>query len=244
MARQTLGDIFNAARSYLDTDELNFPNPLLDTLLKRIWFQAITMEREWRFFQRAGHKAVTAGNPYVPMTFDTLLAPTPATRLMTVMWEGAPLTWREASILVREAGTSGTPSFYTELNEGTQRNIFLSPAPSSDGQLTVEFYQEPQYPSDVAVDPLNPYTAGFVDLPPEFDPALLEGVLAEMYMREEDVDLYDTHRSMFLEQMGSIRNRWRESLATPLVMAGRARLPGEQPGGWYWPGYMKQPVAR
>ena len=71
MARLTLGDMFNNVREYLDTDDLNFPDDLLNMLLHRLWFQAVTMEREWRFFQRQGSIPVAAGTALVPMAFDT-----------------------------------------------------------------------------------------------------------------------------------------------------------------------------
>ena len=71
MARLTVGEIFDNVRTYLDTDDLNFPNDLLNMMLQRLWFQAVTMEREWRFFQRQGTVAVPSGSAAVPMAFDT-----------------------------------------------------------------------------------------------------------------------------------------------------------------------------
>ena len=245
MPRLMLSDIFDNARSYLDTDELNFPDPLLDMLMRRLWFQAVTMEREWRFFQRWGSVdiVVDEDNPpthYVPLAFDTLVAATPATRIMGVLWNGDPLVWREASVLVRGAtDSSGQPVYYSELNEGLQRNLYLAPAPGYSGTVRCEFYQEPQYPVLVP----GQYDVLFSDLPEEFEPALQEGLIAEMYMREEDPDLYDVHRQMFLEQMGSIRNRWKESLFTPIVMAGRARSPAGSSAGFDDRGALRQPAA-
>lgn len=241
MARLSLTEIFNNVRSYLDTDELNFPNDLLNMLLERIWFQSVTMEREWRFFQRAGSLPVAAGTARVPYTFDTLpTAAIPGVRLIAVKWERDPLVWREASVLLRAfAGDLGTPVYYTEINESTQRQIALFPSPISDGTLYAEFYAEPVYP---VVNP-GGYSVMFSDLPAEFDSALQEGLLAEMYMREEDPDLYDVHRNMFLEQMGSIRSRWKESLYTPIVMAGRARDPSTTTSGFSDTGAFRQPAA-
>jgi hypothetical protein len=43
MPRLTVGEIFNNVRTYLDTDDLNFPNDLLNMMLQRLWFQAVTM---------------------------------------------------------------------------------------------------------------------------------------------------------------------------------------------------------
>lgn len=221
MARLTLGEIFNNVRNYLDTDNLNFPDDLLDMLLQRLWFQAVTMEREWRFFQRQGSIPVVTGIALVPFAFDTLPTPAiPAVRLLVVQWERNPLVWRELSMAMRQWGdAAGQPVVYSEQNDGPQRNIALFPTPSTDGTLHVEFYAEPVYPVVTPGD----YSVYFSDLPSEFDQALQEGLVAEMYMREEDPDLYDVHRNMFLEQMGSIRNRWKESLYTPIVIAGRAR---------------------
>jgi hypothetical protein len=238
MNRLTLADLFNRSRTYLDTDELNFPNPLCDTLLRRIWFQAVTMEREWRFFQRQGSVPVAAGTALVPFAFETLPAQAvPATRLLTVMWNDQPLVWRELSTSIRTEAGGGNPVTYSEQNNGLQRNVALFPAPAVAGTLNVTFFAEPVYPEDPT------YLTGFLDLPEEFDWALLEGLLAEMYSREEDMDLYDVHRQNFLEQMGSVRNRWRESLATPLVMAGRGRLPGKDPGGFNDRGIYTLPTA-
>jgi hypothetical protein len=245
MTRPSLRELFDRARTYLDTDDLNFPDDLCNMLTRRIWYQAVVMEREWRFFQRLGNADVVAGESYVPMTFDTASVLLPGTRLMAVMWNAKPLVWREASMLLREYMREGLgePVYWTEINDGLDRNLALFPTPSVDGRVTVEFYQEPVYPEDAAPDPLAPYTQGFVDLPPEFDDALLEGLLGEMYMREEDPDLYDMHRQTFLEQMGSIRNRWRYSSTIPMVIAGRAREPGKDPGGFNADGKFTQPVA-
>ena len=244
MARPSLRELFDRARQYLDTDDLNFPDDLCNMLTRRIWYQAVVMEREWRFFQRIGTADKEADDtPYVSMTFDTAPVLLPATRVMAVFWNGKPLVWREASVLMREfIGQTGEPVYWSELNEGLQRSLVLFPVPGQDGTVGCEFYQEPVYPVDLA--PVQaPYSLGFADLPPEFDDALLEGLLGEMYMREEDPDLYDMHRQTFLEQMGSIRNRWRHSSTNPVVMAGRARLPGHDPGGFDADGKFTQPVA-
>jgi hypothetical protein len=241
MPRLTVGEIFNNVRTYLDTDDLNFPNDLLNMMLQRLWFQAVTMEREWRFFQRQGTAAVTTGTWQVPMEFDTLPTPAmPGVRLLVVQWERDPLVWRENTYALRTWGdAAGIPVSYTEINDGPKRNIGLFPRPSTDGTLYVEFFAEPVYP----VVNVGQYNVYFADLPEEFDQALQEGLLAEMYMREEDPDLYDVHRNMFLEQMGSIRNRWKESLYTPLVMAGRARSPGGDNDGFNERGAFRQPAA-
>jgi hypothetical protein len=241
MARLTIGEMFDNVRGYLDTDDLNFPNDLLDMLLQRLWFQAVTMEREWRFFQRQGSVEVTTGTKLVPFTFETLpTAAIPGVRLMVVQWERDPLVWRELSMALRQWGDStGWPMVYSEQNDGPQRNIALFPTPSTDGTLYVEFWAEPVYPVVTPGD----YNVYFADLPGEFDQALQEGLIAEMYMREEDPDLYDVHRNMFLEQMGSIRNRWKESLYSPIVMAGRARGPCESTTGFTDRGAFRQPAA-
>jgi hypothetical protein len=242
VAHRTLAQLFADVRQYLDTDALNFPDALLDTLLRKVWFQAVSMEREWRFFQRSGTADVTAGQALVPFTFDTVPTPAmPAVRLLVVKWGDEDLIWRELSMMLRDfdEDNRGQPCYYSEQNDGTQRNIALFPTPIADGTVTVEFYAEPVYPVGVPVD----YTGTFSDLPFEFDDALQEGLLAEMYMREEDPDLYQVHRQMFLEQMGSIRNHWRESTYTPLVYGGRARGPGGDPGGWHWGGYVTRPAA-
>jgi hypothetical protein len=241
MPRLTVGEIFNNVRTYLDTDDLNFPNDLLNMMLQRLWFQAVTMEREWRFFQRQGTVSVLSGSAAVPMAFDTLPTPAlPGVRLLVVQWERQPLVWQENTYALRTWGdATGAPVVYTEINDGPQRNIGLFPHPSTDGTLHVEFFAEPVYP----VVNVGSYNVYFADLPEEFDQALQEGLLAEMYMREEDPDLYDVHRNMFLEQMGSIRNRWKESLYTPLVMAGKARSPDGDNKGFNDRGAFRQPAA-
>jgi hypothetical protein len=158
------------------------------------------------------------------------------------------LVWQEASMALRTWGDNrGDPAIYSELNDGTQRNIALFPHPyiSEDvvpddyPVVTVEFFAEPVYPVVVPGD----YSVIFGDLPDEFDAALQEGLLAEMYMREEDPDLYDVHRNMFLEQMGSIRNRWKESLNTPIIMAGEARDRRHDRSGFSVDGSFRQPAA-
>ena len=227
MPRPTKGDLFDQARQYLDTDDLNFPDTLLDVLLQRIWFQAVAMEREWRFFQQQGTCPVTAGDGNVPFTFTVSAAQVPGVRLTNVRWNlsGVDLpAWEYTTAQANWSDGRGEPIAYSERNEGVNRTIRLWPTPASDGTLTVDFYAEPVYP---VVD-----TELFADLPPEFDAALLEGLLSDMYYREEDPDLGQMHRSMFLEQMGSIRNRWRYSMDTPVVMNQLARAPGLDPGGF------------
>ena len=243
MPRWTKADLFNNARTYLDTDELNFPNPLCDILLRRVWMQAVSMEREWRFLQKSGEVEVTGGTALVPFSYTTgtdlttgLPQITEGTRIQTAAWGGNILGWCEYTWGLSMFGTQeGSPVAWTELNDGLQRNIRLFPVPSGDGELTVDFYLTPVYVEDE--------TQSFDQLPEEFDSALLEGLLADMYMREEDPDLFDTHRQMFLEQMGTIKDRWRESLTTPLVMGGRGRWPGGDPGGFDDYDRMTRPVA-
>jgi hypothetical protein len=237
MARLTKDNLFDAARQYLDTDDLNFPDGLLDTLLQRVWFQAVSMERDWRFFQRQGTAPVVAGDPTVPFSFaPPAAAAMPSTRLINVQLSstGDHLPWWEYTTALFNWGQDrGTPFAYSELNEGTQRVIRLWPTPGADDTLVVDFYAEPVYADSTA--------STFSDLPPEFDSALLEGLLSDMYNREEDPDLGDMHRQMFLEQMGSIRNRWRYTMDTPLVYAGLARADGLDPGGFDAMGRMTAP---
>ena len=114
------------------------------------------------------------------------------------------------------------------------RNIRLFPLQASDGTVTADFYAVPTYP-------VNDDDA-FADLPEEFDSALLEGLLADMYTREEDPDLSNIHSDMYLAQMGSIRDRWRRSMQMPVVMAGRARKPSRRTG-FDDRGAMTQPVV-
>jgi hypothetical protein len=238
--RPTKGEIFGRARAYLDTDDLNFPNSLCDILLERIWFQAVTMEREWRFFQQAGTAQVAAGQWLVPLEFVVETRNVPATRLLMVTWNDVRLAWQEFVRSVDRVSGSGTPVAWCEMNDGVQRNIALRPVPPAEGVLGAVFYLQPTYPPGVTDTEL---TATFSDLPEEFDAALLEGLLAEMYMREEDFDLYDVHRQMFLEQMGAVRNRWRASIDVPLVVAGQARGPSESPSGFDDMGRFTQPVV-
>jgi hypothetical protein len=226
MARPTLHDVFEKARAYLDTDALNFPDSLCDILMKRVWFQAASgMERGWRFQQQAGSVAVQAGTALVPFTFTVESRSVPAARIHTVRWIGTDLVWNEYTHALRQWGTqTGAPVAWSELNDGLSRQLRLFPIPGVDGVLYVDFYLTPTYPTTP--------TETFADLPEQVDDALLEGLLAEMYMREEDPDLYQVHRQIFLEAMGAIRNNERISLTTPLVMAGRARAPGRDPGGF------------
>src|SRR5262245_16925955 len=142
MAHRTLTELFADARQYLDTDALNFPDSLLDTLLHKVWFQAVSMEREWRFFQRTGSTADNEGQQLVPFTFDTnVLTDVSGVRLLAVKWEDEDLVWRELSILLRtyDAAERGTPCYYSEQNDGTQRNIALFPIPITNGLLSAAF---------------------------------------------------------------------------------------------------------
>lgn len=236
MPRPTKADLFDQARAYLDTDELNFPDTLLDLLCKRIWFQAVSMEREWRFFQRTGTADVPAGG-MCPMTFTVGTTQMPATRLYTVYWDGCKLPWTEYTTAAAERynGVVGKPVMWTEFNDGVNRNIVLFPTPSADGVVTADFYAEPVYPTN-DTDP-------FGDLPEEFDSALLEGLLGDMYYREEDADLGDMHSQMFSTQMGSIRARWRRSIQIPLQVAVGGLRPTNKGYGFSNTGAFTQPPA-
>ena len=239
MPRPTKAELFDQARQYLDTDELNFPDALLDVLLQRIWFQAVAMEREWRFFQQQGVAPVVAGEANVPFTFTVSAAQVPGVRLTNLRLDSSGVDlpqWEYTTAQANWSDGQGTPFAYSERNEGTVRTIRLWPTPMADDGLTVDFYAEPVYP---AVG-----TELFADLPPEFDSALLEGLLSDMYNREEDPDLGQMHRTMFLEQMGSIRNRWRYSVDTPIIMNGLARVGGLDPGGFDSFGRMTAPSRR
>ena len=237
MARPTLRELFDRARIYLDTDSLNFPDNLCDILMKRVWFQAAQgMERGWRFQEQSGTATVVAGTAHVPFTFTVESRSVPAARIHTLRWNANDLVWTEYTRALRLYGDqTGSPVNWSEQNEGLERNLRLFPIPGQDGTLTVDFYLTPTYPTDL--------TQTFSDLPDAFDDALLEGLLAEMYMREEDPDLYNDHRDIFLQHMGAIRNNERISLSTPLVMAGRARVPGKDPGGFAANGAFTQPAA-
>jgi hypothetical protein len=208
--------MFQEVRDYLDTDALNFPDEILLPLLRRIWFQALAMEKEWAFLHQEGVLVVTASER------DVLAAPvvnavaTPAMRFFNIRDEyGYPLPWMEEGLAQRQWGDQvGDPRVWTDHVEGGVRYVRLYPVPVMDRTLTAGFYAE-------AVFPTYP-TGTFADLPREFDETLKEGLIAEMYMREEDPDLYQAHRSIFLEQMGSIRAHWRGSVSTPVVMNLRA----------------------
>ena len=234
MPRPTKSELFDQARAYLDTDALNFPNTLLDILCKRVWFIAVTMEREWRFYQKYGSAQVGAGT-LVPMTFNVDTLSVDATRLYTVYWNGAKLLWTEYTTGLARYDDPGEPVAWSELNDGITRTIRLFPLPASDGVVTADFFAMPQYP-------VNDDDA-FADLPEEFDSALLEGLLADMYTREEDPDLANTHNDLFMQQMGSIRDRWRRSIQMPLVLGGRALRQPDSSAGFDAFGSYTQPAA-
>lgn len=248
MAHRTLLDLFNQARTYLDTDELNFPDDLCNILFQRIWFQAVALEREWRFLQQYGTIDVLAGTALVPASFTITddaagtTATVGAVRLYTVAWNDG-LLWQREYVAgeAESADAVGTPTAYSELNTGPQRSIRLFPIPGSDGTIRADFYADLVYPAPPGGG--GPYDVTLDPLPDEFDSCLLEGLLAEMYMREEDTDLYQQHRQMFLEQTGSIRSNWRYSQQRPVVMAGRARRPGTSQGGFDDMGRFTRPVA-
>lgn len=249
MAHRTMRDLFSQARVYLDTDELNFPDDLCNILFQRIWFQAVAMEREWRFLQQYGTAAVAGGTALVPQRFTVTneVAATSVTmgavRLYTLAWNDTLLYQREYTAQEGQLGEEqGAPVAYSELNVGPARQIRLFPIPAADGTLRADFYADLVYPTSPGGG--GPYNVTLDPLPDEWDSCLLEGLLAEMYMREEDTDLYDIHRQMFLEQTGSIRSNWRYSQQTPVVLGGRARLPGASRYGFDAQGRLTRPVAR
>lgn len=225
MARRTLADLYDEARSYLDTDDLNFPDDLCTMLMRRVWFQAVNMETEWRFLLCDAYVDVVAGTLRVPLSFTVpSLAGQPvreAARFDWVRWNDQALTcqvtWRlgDAAFL----GTIGYPSYYAEEQDAGVRYLRLYPGAGFDGRVNVSMVLIPAFPATV--------NDAFVDLPEEFDDALLQALLAEMYMREEDGDLYQFQRSMFMEQMGSIKERWRLSNTERLVVAADARYPSD-----------------
>lgn len=223
MARRSLAMIYDEARSYLDTDDLNFPDDLCTMLMRRVWFQAVNMETEWRFLLCDAYVDVPAMTSRVPLTFTVgSLAGQPvreAARLDWVRWGTSPLTvqttWRRGDATY--ATTVGMPGFYAEEQDAGVRYLRLFPTPNYDDRLSVSMVLIPQFPATV--------DDAFVDLPEEFDDALLQALLAEMYMREEDGDLYQFQRSMFMEQMGSIKERWRMSNPERLVLAVDALYP-------------------
>ena len=237
MARRTLSDLYNEARAYLDTDDLNFPDDLLTLLMRRVWFQAVNMEAEWDFLLCDGEALWPANAERVPLTFTLpQFAGVPsrqAARLAWVRWGDAPLTcqatWRQGDLAYHNV--SGTPQFWVEERDAGVRYLRLLPTPVTDGttKVNVSMVLIPEFPLSVA--------GSFVDLPEEFDDALLQALLAEMYMREEDGDLYQFARSMFMEQMGSIKERWRKSVPQRVIVAADAVAPyatmsGKKPKLW------------
>lgn len=223
---------------YLDTDNLNFPDDLCNLLIQRIWRQSISMERQWRFLQKQGMTDVTAGSDAVDMTFITDLTnpvAVPAERIYTMRfgigtttampdettYRSLPLY--EYTLALKTYGErTGTPLAWSEVNDGPTRRIRLWPTPSMNVVLVSDFYADLVYPASPVSG--GPYDVTFFPLPDEWDDALLEGLLGEMYTREEDPDLAQIHRQNFLEQTGSIRDHWRYSIDTPVVVGGAARL--------------------
>lgn len=220
MARRSLAMLYDEARAYLDTDDLNFPDDLCTSLMRRVWFQAINMETEWRFLLCDAYVDVPAATLRVPLSFTVpALAGQPvreAARFDWVRWENNALTmqtgWRLAHDLFRTQ--TGLPIYFAEEQDAGVRYARLFPAPQTDGRLYVSMVLIPQFPATV--------NDAFVDLPEEFDDALLQALLAEMYMREEDGDLYQFQRSMFMEQMGSIKERWKQTNPERLQLAADA----------------------
>lgn len=228
MARRTLGDLYAEARAYLDTDDLNFPDDLCTLLMKRVWFQAVNMEVEWEFLLCDGTQDWVAETTRMPLRFTVAAlagAPTrEAARLAWVRWnDSGNLTCQTTWLRGMEAlnGQIGTPQYWGEERDGGVRYLRLWPAPGIDSAVAVSMVLIPEFPLSVA--------AAFVDLPEEFDDALLQGLVAEMYMREEDGDLFQFARSSFMEQMGSIKERWRRSVPQRLVVAGDALSPYAKP---------------
>lgn len=224
MARRTLGMLYAEARTYLDTDDLNFPDDLCTILMRRVWFQAVNMEVEWRFLLCDAYVDVVVPSARIPLTSFTVasLAGQPtreAARFDWVRWENFHLAcqteWRRGDAAY--LANVGTPEFYAEEQDAGVRYLRLFPAPMANGRLNVSMVLIPSFPATV--------NDSFVDLPEEFDDALLQALLAEMYMREEDGDLYQYQRSMFMEQMGSIKERWRMTTTQRIVVASDALYP-------------------
>lgn len=232
MARRTLSMLYDEARAYLDTDDLNFPDDLCTLLMRRVWFQAVNMEVEWEFLLCDGTADWPADAVRIPLRFAVpALEGSPtreAARLAWVRWDnGLNLTCQTTWLRGMEALNNqiGVPGYWAEERDGGVRYLRLWPTPSIDPAtpqaVQVSMVLIPEFPTSVQ--------GSFVDLPEEFDDALLQALLAEMYMREEDGDLYQFARSMFMEQMGSIKERWRRSIPQRLVMASDALYPYAKP---------------
>lgn len=217
MARPTAADLFGETRVYLDTDEQNLPDSLLDLLLRRVWFQAVNVEREWRFLTKVMTITVPIGTVTSPMAFapaGSTDTPVPATRIdyLRNLTLGNVLRWLPLhEALAVHGDAEGGIYAWSETVEAGDRQVRWFAIPAMDTDIEVSFYATPQYPATP--------DESFSDLPEEFDAAFRSGLLAEAYMREEDPELYDVHRSMFQEQLGYIRQRWKASETDPLVMA-------------------------
>jgi hypothetical protein len=222
VARLSVADIFDQVRDYLDTDALNMPDTLLDTMLQRVWFEAINMEAEWRFLNITMTIDVANGAQDLPMAFTPAIdpppvpppPPTPAVRINYLRdpVQGTLLPQVPIHEGLAHYGTTpvANPVAWSDYSSGYERILKLWPIVGMDCQLVVAFYALPQYPAA--------FTDTFVDLPPEFDQALKTGLLAETYLREEDPELYDSQRQVYLNAMGSIRAAWKVSNSDPLVL--------------------------
>lgn len=201
-------------RVYLDVDDEELPDVILDTFISEGAARIINRDGKWPFLQARWSFTTTPGlNAYEMTTVGPDIDEIHSVQLddgTTLLWAGQDDS--EALFNQGYAGT-GTPYQYSVWANA----LYLWPVPQVAQTVTVRGYR---VPLDFVA---GGYPGATPDLPTEFHSLIARYALASSYEQQEDPEMAALHKAHFEDELMSKWNAWTSiPTAAPLVLNSRS----------------------
>lgn len=214
-ASMTVQQLRDYVRNFLDTDEQEIGNSLLD-----VWFNEACSRIQraiapWSFYETAW--TVTTSQQTIPFgsltpTVDTVTsveAPNWMLRYVPHHLAVAKNAWSDST---------GTPfEFSVARTETDGQQIFLWPAPSQQDTYVVRGYRQSNDVSDPTAT---------VDLPTELHPLIAEWMLARGYEMQDDGLMSSQKQQMFERELEAFRRRFTRAMTPDVQTIGSGAVDG------------------
>lgn len=213
MASQTLQSIRDYVRSYMDLDESDLADTLIDAWCSEGSLLIEKAEKRWPFYETSWTLSTVADQQ--DYTITTAIG-TNVREVVAITGPRWDLLWIDRGAAdwrwPQNVETTGEPTHWSQWGTTSLR---LHPTPSAAVQLTVRGYR-------TATDWVATGAGTSPDFPAELHPTLMAFVMARAYLQQEDEDLAQQNMQIFEASLDAFRRRITDTPGNqPLILNSR-----------------------
>lgn len=207
MAGITLQQIRDQVRDTVELDETDIPNSVLDLFIREGFDRIVHDQRRWSFYEDDFSFTTTPGQGSYPLasidaTLDTVEG------VEHPSWMCLPISHQLVQGQYAGSQVTGTPTNFSMWND----KLFLWPTPANPIVVSVRGYRKP-------TDWIAQGSGASPDCPEEFHPLIVVWALHRTYMQQDDMQMGQTLRSMFGEQLKVLSDDYtRPLVAEPSIV--------------------------